>query len=95
MARCRFCRQEMRTAQSCMPRSRKFPRIIIGGEIYEPIRFGKEHRLTFDLDRCPDCGVGKGGAHHPGCDIEECPACGGQLISCHCCEPTRNVVWTV
>ena len=94
MARCRYCRQEMRTAPSCSPRSRRFPRITIDGQVNEPIRFGQEqhHDLAFDL--CPDCGVARGGTHHSGCDLEECPACGGQLISCRCAEPTRNNVWT-
>ena len=95
MARCPYCHQELRTAQSCMPRSRNYPRITIAGQVYQPIPYGSEEGRTVDLPRCPDCGVGNGGIHHPGCDIEECPSCGGQLISCQCCEPTRNVVWTV
>jgi hypothetical protein len=35
-------------------------------------------------DRCPDCGVGAGEFHRPGCDIEQCPYCGRQLIACGC-----------
>ena len=35
-------------------------------------------------DRCGDCGVIRGGSHHPGCDLQRCPACGRQLMSCGC-----------
>lgn len=40
--------------------------------------------------RCHDCGVAFGGAHHPGCDLERCPKCKDQLITCGCLpdEPT-------
>lgn len=84
----------MRTASSCSPRSRRFPRITIEGQVYEPIRFGKEQNRVLAFDCCPDCGAVSGGTHHPGCDLEECPACGGQIISCRCAEPTRNIFWT-
>jgi len=39
IARFRYCRQEMRTAPSCSPRSRGYPRITIEGQVFEPVRF--------------------------------------------------------
>jgi hypothetical protein len=35
---------------------------------------------------CGDCGVPRGGYHHPGCCLERCPRCppGRQAISCDC-----------
>lgn len=39
---------------------------------------------SYQIARCHDCNVSRGGKHHPGCDAERCPRCWGQLISCGC-----------
>ena len=54
------------------------------------VRFGDEQYLQDAFaagwleERCGDCGVERGGYHHPGCDVEECPLCRTQLLSCDC-----------
>jgi hypothetical protein len=77
----------MADADSCLERDRE----LVDGA-YGPIRFGAEPPAHFGLepgealsvDRCGDCGVLRGGVHHPGCEFEQCPRCGGQLIGCDC-----------
>jgi hypothetical protein len=48
------------------------------------VSFGDERGRRMRGDRCGDCGVVRGGWHHPGCDLQECPACGRQMLSCGC-----------
>lgn len=48
---------------------------------------GKPHPPVPAAEDCGDCGVSKGGIHHPGCDIELCPCCGDQRIHCNCSNP--------
>lgn len=96
MSKCDWCGEEMtdRSITSCSGNDKiNFP----DGTSYPSIPYDlkSEHielkiKLEFISDewyenhRCHDCGIGKGGKHHPGCDMEKCPKCGGQLISCGC-----------
>jgi hypothetical protein len=76
MVKCKYCKQEMQTAQGCT-----YPYIKIEGKIY------KRNTVYYDNGgRCHDCGIYNHyqNIHHYGCDIERCPKCGGQLISCDC-----------
>lgn len=83
MAVCEWCNQEMLEADNCTgnktvdyPDGTSLPSIP-----YNP-EYGDENQ------RCHDCGVKRGGYHHPGCDMERCPKCEGQLISCGCLDET-------
>lgn len=77
MAVCEYCKQEMRSAESCTANTRvEFPDGVILPASTE--HFGEED------GRCHDCGIKHGGFHHPGCDAERCPRCGGRIISCDC-----------
>ncbi len=89
MATCTYCGREMRTATSC----KRTPWILQGRE-YAPIPYGEEERTEGGhlYHRCPDCGVARGGFHHPACDIEECPRCHQQLISCGCADTATSLL---
>lgn len=46
---------------------------------------GRAERALDIQQTCPDCGVGIGDSHQPGCDIELCPFCGVQMLQDECC----------
>jgi hypothetical protein len=79
MAVCEWCHREMATAASCS--ADVFHR---KGRRFDMIAFGDESSPRTSGVRCGDCGVLRGGWHHPGCDLQRCPVCGRQLISCGC-----------
>jgi hypothetical protein len=79
MAVCTWCHGEMETAISCVVDA--FHR---DGRRYDMTPFGGEPGRRTSGVRCGDCGVIRGGWHHPGCDLQGCPACGRQLLSCGC-----------
>jgi hypothetical protein len=94
MAICKYCQQEMHTAEGCIKMAvptidGPFDPIPYGGEIQhlkEPPAPGQYHHevLIGDPPRCHDCSALPGFYHHVGCDWEECPRCHGQEISCDC-----------
>ena len=79
MAVCSWCHGEMTIANSCTADA--FHR---NGRRVDMIPFGDEPGRRTGGERCGDCGVFRGGWHHPGCDLQTCPACGRQLLSCGC-----------
>lgn len=80
MAICGFCGFEMTKGRSCTVDA-----CHVDGRRVELDRFGSEPGMSrYRSARCGDCGVERGGLHHPGCDLQRCPSCRGQLLSCGC-----------
>jgi hypothetical protein len=81
MAMCPQCEGEMMDEISCLSDP-----IPVGGDFFEPIRWGDERRSSrWVIDfPCRDCRTPIGGVHHPGCCVERCPACLGQALGCPC-----------
>lgn len=73
MAECAWCKNEMTSGTSCTVDA-----VHHMGRRYDLPRYGGRRRP------CGDCGVQRGGLHHPGCDLQRCPRCRGQLIMCGC-----------
>jgi hypothetical protein len=79
MAVCSWCHGEMKLANSCTVNA-----FHKQGRRFHMVPFGDEPDGRTRGDQCGDCGVRRGGWHHPGCDLQQCPSCGGQLLSCGC-----------
>ncbi len=79
MAICSWCDQEMTTAETCSVRTWHQRGTAFSADVH------RRRRGRCDMgDRCGDCGVAVGGAHHPGCDLAVCPVCRGQMMTCGC-----------
>jgi hypothetical protein len=76
MAACPTCEQVMVDVDSCTPRPDS---ILYGTEVADvaPEDY---------TERCPDCEVTQGGAHHTGCCVEWCAGCNAQRLTCGCDE---------
>jgi hypothetical protein len=79
MAVCRWCEQEMTAASSCT-----IAAFHLDGRAVSMVAFGSEPGWRTLRLRCGDCGVARGGHHHPGCDVQRCPVCRGQMLTCGC-----------
>jgi hypothetical protein len=79
MAVCAWCLAEMSTAKTC-----SIDVLHRDGRRVDLMPYGAEPGWLRGAERCGDCGVTRGGWHHPGCDLQRCPLCGGQLLSCGC-----------
>lgn len=79
MTLCLTCKRYFMDADTCTADGIRFP----DGEAIEAVPYGAESPPP-DADRCPACGVDRGGYHHPGCDVAECPRCGDELAACGC-----------
>ena len=82
MAKCTYCNLEMTDEATVDCPAHGF--VIYRNGVQLPAIPYSPTNQSEDFDRCHDCGVLRGGHHHPGCDMERCPRCGGQLISCSC-----------
>ena len=69
----------MTTANSCTVDA-----FHVEGCPIEMIAYGSEPGGGAFRLRCGDCGVARGGHHHPGCDVQRCPLCRGQMMTCDC-----------
>jgi hypothetical protein len=79
MAVCTWCAHEMTTSNSCTVDA-----FHVEGRPVEMIAYGAEPGGHAFRLRCGDCGVARGGHHHPGCDMQRCPLCRGQMMTCDC-----------
>lgn len=81
MTICLSCKRYFMDASSCTVDGIRYP----DDEVLEAIPYGGES-ADHEAGRCPDCGVERGGFHHPECAVAECPRCGDRLSRCGCLE---------
>jgi hypothetical protein len=79
MATCDYGGQDVMVADGCSDAP-----IVIEGQTYQPVRYGRERHYRGAKRRCGDCNVLPGKVHHHGCDLEVCPRGHLQSISCGC-----------
>lgn len=79
MTICLTCNRYLMDASSCTADSIRFP----DGKVADALPYGQETDPPVG-ERCPECGVERGGFHHPGCPVAECPRCGEPLDGCGC-----------
>ena len=95
MAICKYCKEDMLQATTCIWNKDNFIEYPDGRKLL-PIPYGSEEDFLEDsesLEKCPACGVSVKGSHHPGCKVQRCPNCSGQLISCGCLdEDSLNIL---
>lgn len=63
--------------------AQKQPTVVIAGDTYQRIPYGKDHPAG--RARCRDCGVEFGQYHVENCCVERCARCHtGQALGCPC-----------
>ena len=85
----------MNSGESCVQHTV----LLETGEIIEVPKHDSEGSLNVDLesesDQCPDCGVARGGTHHPHCDWARIPSSQKQIliqaVEWPYQEPTRTI----
>lgn len=82
MAKCDWCKKDMLKVDRCAGNKQ----VVFPDKTQLP---SVKYKPDDKKQKCHDCGVKHGEAHHPGCDMERCPACGGQLISCGCLDQKK------
>jgi hypothetical protein len=79
MTLCLTCKRYFMDAETCTADAIRYP----DGDVPGAITHGSE-AVEYGAERSPECGVERGGYHHPGCKVAECPRCGEPLAECDC-----------